>query len=296
MDSTSPLIACFWEGQPLPILARFCIDSWISRGYQIELFCYDPGIAIDLPKQVIVSDANLIISKTYLFPEPGKRTGYSGFSNLFRMEVMRHRNAIWVDLDAFATKKIDFHQEYIFAKENKLLINGAIFKAPGDSKLVSELISKIQSADKTFWVFGDLGPVALTRQIKDLGLQYLTLPSKYFYEVDPLEIWKLYSPRFTNSIKNRLQGTYFLHMSNELAKRMPFNPFELRPPQGSYLQMASPIFWSRFSDVPTLTKRQMLYWITRLAWMSAKSRISRILPSSILRRYVRFTQQNLHSG
>lgn len=271
-------------------MARFCIDTWLAHGYQVEFFCYDPSLASGLPDQVIISDANDIVRKKEVFPEPGKRSGYSGFSNLFRMEVMNQRNGTWVDLDAFATNRMVEVPPYIFAREDGKNVNGAIFRAPADSALVRELAAGIRHANKSFWVFGDLGPVALTRKIAELNLDDKVLPSKYFYEVGALEIWKVFSPLFYKSMKKRLSSAYFLHMSNELTKGMPFDPFQLRPPAGSYIHRQGLSFWGDQLDVESMTQRQVIFWAIFSAWVYLKSRFASLLPSGIVRALVKKRQ------
>lgn len=271
-------------------MARFCINTWLANGYQVEFFCYDSSIASVLPDQVIVSDANDIVPKKEVFPEPGKRSGYSGFSNLFRMEVMNHRNATWVDLDAFAITHMAEVPPYIFAREDGKNVNGAIFRAPADSALVTELAAGIRNANKSFWVFGDLGPVALTRKIAELNLDDRILPSKYFYEVGALEIWKIFSPLLYKSMEKRLRSAYFLHMSNELTKGMPFDPFQLRPPAGSYIDRQGLGFWHDQLGTESMAQRQVFFWAILSAWVYLKSRFACLLPSGLVRALVKKRQ------
>lgn len=284
---------CLWIGDELPLLGRFAMTTWLQNGYEVEFFYYNKTLLEQIPEGILATDAREIIEEEQIFPEPTGRSGYSGFSNLFRIELMQKRDGLWVDLDVIGLDAIPELTDYVFAKESKRWINGAVFRCPADSDLYFFLRQKILAEkEKGYWEFGELGPRAITFAVQRFGLEDKLWPSESFYGLSGIDSWMLYSTSKLNSVSKRLRQSPFIHISNELSKQIPFSPLGLNPQPNSYLWNLKPEFWQE-SKARTITGEELGIWRKRAAYMKVKSSVAPFIPQQLMNSYLKQKQQHM---
>ena len=106
------------------------------RGHSVFLHTYNE--IEDLPQGVIILDTNLIIPKNNIIKH--KKTGsYALFSDIFRYELLKKIDGLYVDCDVYCLKPIEKPESgYLLGFDDKL-INGAVLSLPKDSKVLSSL-------------------------------------------------------------------------------------------------------------------------------------------------------------
>ncbi|OKL44777.1 hypothetical protein A3843_06770 [Pseudovibrio exalbescens] len=109
----------------------------LSCGHEVKLYTY--GAVFNVPDGIEILSAEEILPKEKLIQH--KATGsYALGSNLFRYQLLRRKDTIWVDTDVFLLKKIP-DSEYIFGWESGQIINGAVLHMPKDSDLLCDLLN-----------------------------------------------------------------------------------------------------------------------------------------------------------
>lgn len=134
-----PSIHALWIGNTLGKMASCCLSSFAKQGHQVYLHTY--GEIEDLPKGVIICDANQIVPKQNIIRH--NATGsYALFSDIFRYELLKHiDNGIYVDCDVYCLKPLTIPEHgYLLGFEDDTKINGAILALPKDSALLQKLI------------------------------------------------------------------------------------------------------------------------------------------------------------
>lgn len=133
-----PTIHALWIGDTLGKISTACLSSFIKQGHPVHLHAYMP--ICDMPVGVTLCDGNLIIPKEKIIKH--KATGsYALFSDIFRYELLKKVDGIYVDCDVFCLKPIILPEHgYLFGYEDDHKINGAILALPKDSQLLNTLI------------------------------------------------------------------------------------------------------------------------------------------------------------
>lgn len=275
------------------MLGKFCMTTWLANGYEVEFFAYDTLLFESVPEGITCTDAREVLPELEIFPEPKGRTGYSGFSNLFRIELMKKRNGVWVDLDIVAISPLKSVPPYIFAKESRRWINGAVFRSPAESELTKYLEDVIRTkASEGYWEFGELGPRAITVGVAKFKLRQFEFNREAFYAISGIESWKLYSAGEGHEVRLSLSNSYFIHIANEISKQLPFPALGLAPQNNSYLWSLNPDFWAAL-NATSISDEQMAVWKKQANKMQLRSRIANFLPASITRLYLRWRLHKL---
>lgn len=240
MTENLPTIHALWVGSSLGEISRCCLTSFVMRGHKVQLHTYNP--ILDLPSGVDIVDANLIIPKDKIFKH--KKTGsYALFSDLFRYELLKKVDGIYVDCDVYCLKPITLPDSgYLLGFEDNLSINGAVLAMPKDATLLNQLLasaydphfippwysSRKQKKMKFKKIFGFgrhisdmpwgvIGPHAITYYCKKLDLEKLVQPIDIFYPVHYQCINQLYDSDL-NILDIISSRTRCIHLYNEMLK------------------------------------------------------------------------------
>lgn len=206
MQNKLPDIHALWIGRELGVISRSCLKSFIMRGHKVYLHSYSD--IQDIPSDVIQVDANKIILSDKIIKH--NQTGsYALFSDIFRYELMRKLEGIYVDCDVYCLKPLSVPEHgYLLGFEDDYCINGAILKIPKDSELLSSLLAaaydpkfippwyssfkqlklktkKILGLSKTVvdMPWGVIGPKAITYFVQKHDKKDLIQPIDIFYPV-----------------------------------------------------------------------------------------------------------------
>lgn len=210
------------------------------RGHSVFLHTYNE--IEDLPQGVVVLDANLIIPENNIIKH--KKTGsYALFSDIFRYELLKKIDGLYVDCDVYCLKPIEKPKSgYLLSFEDDKLINGAVLALPKDSKVLSSLTSAAYdpyfippwySKTKQFRLklkkllgfgkglehmpWGVIGPKAITYYIKKFLLEKNVSSIDIFYPIHYSCVSQLFDPELSviDVITSR---TLCIHLYNEMLK------------------------------------------------------------------------------
>jgi hypothetical protein len=141
LDKERNIFNGLWIGNELSKLELLTINSFLENGHQFRLWVYDE-IITNLPKEVLIADANEIIPKSNVFSYKNKNSfghgkgSYAGFSDIFRYKLLYERGGWWVDMDITCLKEIYTDKPYFFREHHQLSVVGNILKAPKRSELM----------------------------------------------------------------------------------------------------------------------------------------------------------------
>lgn len=134
-----PVVHALWVGRELGALSRCCLKSFVMRGHEVRLHTY--GDINDVPDGVTIFNAREIIAEKNIIKH--KKTGsYALFSDLFRYQLLKQQDGIYIDCDVYCLKPLSLPASgYLFGFEEDNRINGAVLALPKDSKLLDSLLN-----------------------------------------------------------------------------------------------------------------------------------------------------------
>jgi hypothetical protein len=228
--------ASLYIGPGLAPHLQACLSSWNDYGHSLDLYTYGDGAPV--PRGVTRKDANEIVPSDEVFVY--RKGGYgsvAGFSNLFRYEMIRQRDVIWVDTDVLCLSREWPVREYYLAweDEDETLCNGAVLGMPRESELLATVIRQCRSDVLSPTAHGELGPQLITRTLRDLGLAHVPATLSDFSPLGHSEVRHFFDPARKSEVDVRVSSSYCVHLFDEMLTRMRFPSF-LRPPVGSYME------------------------------------------------------------
>jgi Alpha 1,4-glycosyltransferase conserved region len=228
----------FWYGGSLSPYEHLCLKSFVAKGHDFTLYSYDK---IDVPKGVKLEDASSIFpEKDVFFHKLGPEAGsVSPFSNWFRYKLLDELGDWWTDTDVLCLSEEVPLGEICFAYQDELNVNGALLKVPAGHPFSGTLLREAYALGKNFdW--GQCGPLLITRVVKELSLGSFAVPTNKFYPLHFSHALDVLVPDLRDQVKLAIQGSYFLHLWNEILRRAPVLK-SVMPPYGSYL-------WEQFVE------------------------------------------------
>lgn len=242
MNAKIPQIHALWIGDKLGDISRCCLTSFIKQGHSVYLHTY--GDIQDLPQGITICDANKIIKKEKIIRH--KETGsYALFSDIFRYELLKKVDGIYVDCDVYYLKPLTMPEHgYLFGFEDDNKLNGAILALPKDSHLLNKLIDitydkhfipawyptkkqKRLKWKKRFGIakhisempWGVIGPEAITYFAKYFQVDNLAMDIDIFYPIHYDRISQLLSPDLSlNEVVT--SRTLAVHLYNEKLRQV----------------------------------------------------------------------------
>lgn len=240
MSINLPIIHALWIGNKLGPISRSCLQSFVMRGHEVHLHTY--GDIEDLPDGVNQVDANLIISAEKIIKH--NETGsYALFSDIFRYELMRKVDGIYVDCDVYCLKPLSIPEHgYVLGFEDDNWINGAILRIPKNSPLLESLLNAAYdpqfvppwySKSRQFRLktkkvlgigtsladmpWGVIGPKAITYYVRSHQQENNVQPIDIFYPVHYQCISQLCDPNLTIQ-ELTTSRTLAIHLYNEMLR------------------------------------------------------------------------------
>lgn len=203
---TLPTLVSFWHG-PMSWLEALCVASFIRHGHRVEIFAFDKPE--HFPRDAVWRDAAQILPREDLVFYKGKGTP-AVFSDRFRLELLRRRCGVYVDLDLYLIAPIAQPQDYLMAWEKPGSVNSAVLHIPADAPLLEDLLSVFSAEKRPLlepfltpgrrvevafrrllgekippenYQYGATGPMALTHYVRARGLVDRVLPQSSFYPI-----------------------------------------------------------------------------------------------------------------
>ena len=230
---TSPIFATFWKGALAP-LEQACLASAIRRGYQLILYSYEPLAGV--PTGVERRDAREVVPESALnsFMYGGK-PNLSHFSDLFRYKLFERTGAIWVDADILFIREINIElPATVLAREWQPSICGAVMRIDRRDHRLSTLIRETEAAMGRDLLWGETGPLLLTRVFGRAVLMKEAFPAERFFAIDHDDFWKVLLPDYAEECRTRTNTSWGVHLWNNIVDTLGYWKV-LAPPEGSFL-------------------------------------------------------------
>ncbi|MEZ2128940.1 MULTISPECIES: hypothetical protein [unclassified Sinorhizobium] len=226
-------VGAFWAKGRLSALDQACLSSFIAQGYPTTLFSYQP--IPNTPAGVTAADAATIVPEHMV-----ARVRYNGkpdlshFSDLFRYEMIKAADLVWIDVDLLMTRENDVpsHPD-ILVKEEQGGLNGAILYV-SDKRILAKLSEMMKTKLDKELRWGETGPSMIFEAIKANRAALKLYEHKYFYPIEHYDIWKVLLPNHFDECQEKCRHASTIHLFNNILTTMGFWK-ELAPPVGSYL-------------------------------------------------------------
>ena len=156
-------------------------------------------------------------------------------SNLFRYAMLHQLGGWWIDLDVVSLgAKLPLDAMY-FARERADLIAVGTLRFPAGHVLFAEAVDTCVSNGKAA-LWGQTGPQLFTALVAKHGLEPLAKGPETTYPVPWREIAMLLDPSRFEEAEAACRQAHFLHLYDAIWRHSKI-PVELRPPEGSFLDM-----------------------------------------------------------
>jgi Protein of unknown function (DUF707) len=249
--------------EPLNTYELLCLRSFAARGYHLELYSYDPSLA--LPDWIELKNAAEILpSDRVLRYRSG--TGPGSFSvhvNLFRYALLHRLGGWWTDTDIFLLRPDLPAVDSFFAAAGQLnLASTNLLKFPSDHPLLAEAIERAAVLDPPAWA--QAGEPLLTGLLQQHDLTRLCRPRTETSPIPWFELTLLFDPAREGEARQRCSNSIAVDLHNELWRGAGI-PRHLAPPEGSFIDACL-----RLHDLGTNFLARMNYadvalWIEHLS-------------------------------
>jgi hypothetical protein len=232
-NAKKEVFASFWMGGALSPYEAACLSSFVSRGYEVELYSYSP--VTGLPQGVIQRDGREILPEAAVdwFKINGRRS-LSHFSDLFRYMLFFRIGSVWIDTDMLMLRPITIPLDgNVFARENLSSICGAIMRIDPAHKNLPGLIEAAEKFQNQPMRWGETGPRLLT---KSLGSEVMTIahPPEMFFPISYDMFWMAFLPECCEPCEELCQSASTVHLWNNIVERLGIWK-QIGPPAGSFL-------------------------------------------------------------
>jgi hypothetical protein len=232
---TTPSFATFWAGKTVSPFEAACITSFVARGYAYTVFSYE---TIDnLPDGVDLRDAREITDEGNVsrFLIRG-RPNLSHFSDLFRYELFRRTEHIWVDTDMLLLRSFDLASyDELLAREDASMLCGAIMRLDGTNPALATLIERTEGLRDRELVWGATGPRLLTSVFGRQAVMDRAYPPERFFPIHYDQSWKVFLPERREECGELCRSAITTHLWNDRVVKIGIWK-RFGPPVGSFLE------------------------------------------------------------
>ena len=203
-------VASFWSGSNLSYFEHLCMKSFVDNGYKFHLFTTGP--VGNIPDYVEHHDADEIYQQSDI-QSADKRYSNGIYSDIWRIHLLQKTDLMWVDLDVYCLRPIDYDKEYYFRINfKKGTVNNCVLKIPRRS-VAMHLVGNFLEAQVPipfWWRKSRLDPLLEQIAAGDLP----TLNSLPWTTTGPKVLtWAL---RATGEINNRQNYSRYWHFDSAL--------------------------------------------------------------------------------
>lgn len=235
MIVTQPSFATFWAGRMITPFEAACITSFLAQGYEYTVFSYDT--IENLPPGVALRDAREITDESNVrrFLIKG-RPNLSHFSDLFRYELFKRTDHIWVDMDMLLLRRLDLASYgQLLAKEDPSSLCGAIMRLDGTHPSLDTLIARTEALRDRELVWGATGPRLLTTVFGRQAIMQKAYDPSLFFPVHYNQSWKVFLPEYREECVQLCRSAYTTHLWNDRVVKIGIWK-RFSPPAGSFLE------------------------------------------------------------
>ena len=251
MKKINNVVNSLWVSPIIGDLQILCIQSFLDKGINYHLYTYNK--IQNVPKGVVLKDANLIINEDKVFKD--SKDSYATFSDWFRIKLLHEVGGWWVDCDTFCLKRFDIDAPFVFATEGYTTNNlrdsricNAILKLPAKSdfgeKVLVQIANKLESGKHEEIGWTEIGAQILNEQIISAILHEYIVPTLYFCPNDYMDYKQL--SEFENLCFDK--NAYAVHLWNKMWEWHNLNPLS-EALERSFLGKAKANFLGKLSSV-----------------------------------------------
>lgn len=185
--------ASLWVGEPPTRLERLSVKSYLDHGHTFNMFLYDMSFKEFFPNGTVFSDAREILPESSVFKDVTYVKSYAQYSDIFRLNMFKKYNYVWVDLDNICLSKNWVEKNTFFAAMDKIALNNAVLYLDKDSDLLDYMLKKCENFDYTKSIDAfELGPHLLTYAVNELKLKKDISSRNLIYPIHYKEIDRIY--------------------------------------------------------------------------------------------------------
>lgn len=224
----------FWADRRLSEYERACLTSFVKRGYEVALYSF--STVENAPPGVVLCDASEIVSPDYLnsYYFDGS-PNLSHFSDLFRYELFRKTDRIWIDCDVLMVNPMTLpYNGSLFARLHDGSICGAIMRVDRTQHDLSTLLAQTKSLAGKDLRWGETGPLLLTQTFGRSEVYRDSHGPELFYPIPYSDFWKPFLPEYADDCARRCDGSITVHLWNNIVDRLGIWK-DIGPPVGSFL-------------------------------------------------------------
>jgi hypothetical protein len=167
----------------------------------------------------------------------------------------------WVDLDVVLLRTELPQQPIYFAYESdKHIVPGTIKFPPGHDLFADCINECVKVGETATW--GRTGSKLFESLVKKYGFEPLAQTYETTYPIPWREVAILFDPARATEVDARCAHATFLHLYNEIWRQSKI-PLDLRPPEGSYLDM---LITRHGIDIGSNRKMDFDDIVKRLTW------------------------------
>ncbi len=124
-------VASFWSGSDLSYFEHLCMKSFVDNGYKFHLFT--KGTVKNIPDYVEHHNADEIYEQSDI-QSTDMRYSNGIYSDIWRIHLLQKTDFMWVDLDVYCLRRIDYEKTHYFGiNYKKGTVNNCVLKLPRHS-------------------------------------------------------------------------------------------------------------------------------------------------------------------
>lgn len=238
----------FWQGE-LSLYEHKCIESFVKNNFDVMVWSYHE---LTLPSGATLCNANDILPKTELntfkvwnhtlntFVDAGSIN--SGFSDLFRYNLLLKHGGWWFDTDVVCLKDqsefalLTDNRHIVVGKQTPTSTNGAVLNFPDketNQLALDKCLDLCQNARSFAW--GDVGPHLITDFVREQNVEDEVYDIFTFYPIHWEETELFFNPMLKQRATELCKDSYAVHLWNWiLTSRLNIDKNTMPPPD-SYL-------------------------------------------------------------
>jgi len=144
-------ICSLWVDGPLRLVDRVCLASMVANGMDVTLYTY--GCVDNAPYGIAIADGATILPldladrmRSARFPTAN--LPYQAFSDLFRIELQRLGQGMWLDTDVMLFRPYTYDTRRMFLVHDTLLRLGfSTLYLPTDNPICEDYVRLRESSD-----------------------------------------------------------------------------------------------------------------------------------------------------
>jgi len=223
-EANSNTIHGLWIGSILSLMEQLSIRSFLANGFKYCLYTYEH--LENVPAGVHIMNANDILPKEEIFvyqhgPDAGS---YAGFADQFRYKVLLEEGGWWADLDVVCLRPFNFTNIYVLpthnAEKGGVIIASCIFRVPAGCEFIRACFEESRRIDKNQLHWGQIGPLLMTRKMKEYHLDSFILPTSYFCPIDHWNLSQFVGGNIEAGMLSQItNNSCGIHLWNEMWRR-----------------------------------------------------------------------------